>query len=221
MIGRSFLAGVSAAALFAVASPALADISIVQGNVPGSLSPVHLDGTDDGTDAIVNGTVNPNDTGVIITGTEPISVSSNGGGQGQAWVIGSDGGLTSLDIALADGGTFDALEFNLNAPNGGGPPVNWSVTIEAFDQDGSLSQTFNDITNNQFFNIFTTNGQHLTHVRFTTNTDLAGVGQIRLGTGGALAIVPEPAAWAMMIVGFGGVGALMRRRRGLALAATA
>jgi hypothetical protein len=25
--------------------------------------------------------------------------------------------------------------------------------------------------------------------------------------------VPEPGAWAMMIMGFGGVGALMRRRR--------
>src|SRR5262245_17493699 len=30
--------------------------------------------------------------------------------------------------------------------------------------------------------------------------------------------VPEPAAWAMMILGFGGVGSLMRRRRGLATA---
>ncbi len=30
--------------------------------------------------------------------------------------------------------------------------------------------------------------------------------------------VPEPATWAMMIIGFGGVGALMRRRRTLAFA---
>jgi hypothetical protein len=27
------------------------------------------------------------------------------------------------------------------------------------------------------------------------------------------AAVPEPTTWAMMIIGFGGVGALMRRRR--------
>jgi hypothetical protein len=33
------------------------------------------------------------------------------------------------------------------------------------------------------------------------------------------AAVPEPGAWAMMIVGFGGVGALLRRRRGFAHAA--
>jgi hypothetical protein len=32
------------------------------------------------------------------------------------------------------------------------------------------------------------------------------------------AVVPEPAAWALMIVGFGGVGAVLRRRRGGAVA---
>lgn len=30
--------------------------------------------------------------------------------------------------------------------------------------------------------------------------------------------IPEPATWAMMILGFGGVGAILRRRRGFALA---
>jgi hypothetical protein len=34
---------------------------------------------------------------------------------------------------------------------------------------------------------------------------------------GALAGVPEPAAWALMILGFGGVGAAMRRRGAVAL----
>jgi hypothetical protein len=32
----------------------------------------------------------------------------------------------------------------------------------------------------------------------------------------AAGAIPEPAAWAMMIVGFGGVGALMRRKRAVA-----
>jgi len=36
-------------------------------------------------------------------------------------------------------------------------------------------------------------------------------------TGGA----PEPATWAMILVGFGGIGAMVRRRRALAAAATA
>ena len=33
-----------------------------------------------------------------------------------------------------------------------------------------------------------------------------------------LAAVPEPAAWALMIMGFGGVGAMVRARRRLAVA---
>lgn len=36
--------------------------------------------------------------------------------------------------------------------------------------------------------------------------------------GGGVGPVPEPSAWALMILGFGGVGATMRRRRGLAFA---
>ena len=33
--------------------------------------------------------------------------------------------------------------------------------------------------------------------------------------------VPEPAAWAMMLVGFGGLGAVLRRRRAMTATATA
>ena len=35
----------------------------------------------------------------------------------------------------------------------------------------------------------------------------------------AAAAVPEPAAWALMILGFGGTGAMLRRRRGVAVVA--
>lgn len=40
------------------------------------------------------------------------------------------------------------------------------------------------------------------------------------GTGGVVG-VPEPGAWAMMILGFGGLGVMLRRRRALANVATA
>lgn len=42
--------------------------------------------------------------------------------------------------------------------------------------------------------------------RYTGIDDLSLIGSTSGG-------VPEPAAWALMIVGFGGVGALLRRRR--------
>ncbi len=62
---------------------------------------------------------------------------------------------------------------------------------------------------------FTTNGR-LTF-NFGSAIDsvvlFAGGNSFEISDVGASATVPEPAAWAMMILGFGGVGALMRRRR--------
>jgi hypothetical protein len=52
------------------------------------------------------------------------------------------------------------------------------------------------------------------HIGVCTNAactgDFAATGFATTGGGGG---VPEPATWAMMILGFGGIGALMRRRR--------
>jgi hypothetical protein len=68
---------------------------------------------------------------------------------------------------------------------------------------------------------FTTNG------RLTFSFDSAidrvdfasGNYSLEIGDIGAVALVPEPAAWAMMVLGFGGVGGLFRRRRQMMLAA--
>ncbi|MBJ7413077.1 MAG: PEP-CTERM sorting domain-containing protein [Phenylobacterium sp.] len=40
-----------------------------------------------------------------------------------------------------------------------------------------------------------------------------GVGEIIFADGSSVGGVPEPATWAMMIMGFGGIGATLRRRR--------
>ncbi len=48
-----------------------------------------------------------------------------------------------------------------------------------------------------------------------------GIGEVVFNstTPAPVGVVPEPATWAMMIMGFGGIGAAMRRRRNQALAA--
>jgi hypothetical protein len=62
---------------------------------------------------------------------------------------------------------------------------------------------------------FTTNGR----VTFSFDSAISGL-ELASGTNslevsdvGAVAAVPEPGAWAMMIFGFGGVGGLLRHRR--------
>lgn len=62
---------------------------------------------------------------------------------------------------------------------------------------------------NPYFQIFGGNGQDF-EFDFTIT---------RLGDGGGGGAVPEPGAWALMILGFGAVGATLRRRRAAPLAA--
>jgi hypothetical protein len=205
MMYRSILAAGAAIAAFTVAGPALADITIVEGNVPGALDTILLDGDDSGTDNQVLGRSNAGWT-VLIQGEENIEATTTG----QPWVVGTDGGLTFLRISTP-GATFTGAELNINDPDGG-PPVQWDIVLNGYDQlGGTFTASFDDITNNQFFNWVASNGQTISSIDLRTSGDVA-VGQIRLG--GITGVVPEPATWAMMIVGFGGVGALMRRRRG-------
>ena len=63
--------------------------------------------------------------------------------------------------------------------------------------------------------------------RAIKNTGIGTVGTVAFNNG-AVAVpvapgVPEPASWALLILGFGGIGGMvrMRRRKGLARAATA
>lgn len=55
-------------------------------------------------------------------------------------------------------------------------------------------------------------------IRWGPDASVGGIDNIRYDVQGA---VPEPATWAMMILGFGGVGALLRYRRRSPLAAMA
>jgi len=207
MTFRHILAAGAAIAGLSVAGPALADVTIVMGNVPGALDTILLDGNDDGTDNLLLGQSNAGWT-VLIEGEEDIDATTTG----QPWVVGSDGGLTFLRITTP-GATFTGAELQINEPDGTtGPPQTWDIVLHGYDQFGTqFTNSFNDITNNEWFNWTTANGQVLTAIDFRTDGDVA-MGQLRLG--GITAVpVPEPATWAMMIIGFGGVGALMRRRR--------
>jgi hypothetical protein len=49
-------------------------------------------------------------------------------------------------------------------------------------------------------------------VRISSTASLSDVRQVRLGGIQTAAAVPEPATWALMLMGFGAVGYSMRRR---------
>ena len=163
-------------------------------------------------DFIVLGLTNQTATQVNFLSDENIFAPSNG----QARIKADDGEFTFLDITLADPGLgFTAFEFNLDAVADG------KVTLTFFDQfNNAVGDSFGLNRNgSNFFNATATGGDLITRVLVSSSVGLSDIAQVRLGVGpidrdgGGGQAVPEPATWAMMILGFGGVGSLMRRRR--------
>jgi opacity protein-like surface antigen len=58
------------------------------------------------------------------------------------------------------------------------------------------------------------NGETFSSLSFTSTGNLSSVEQVRVDIAGNVRAVPEPATWAMMVLGFVGVGFMAYRRRG-------
>jgi hypothetical protein len=202
-----------AAALALLAGPASATIVFGTGNPGGGLDTLTLPqaADDDGSDNLLVGTVSPADTQVSITGDENIDSASSG----QARVVASDGStLDFLNFALQDGFGASTFVFNLNNVGSIG-----AVVLQAVDQFNHTytSNPYSLGNGENFFNITSLDDQLITKVSFLS-TPLADVRQIRLGEVQLVSGIPEPASWSLIIAGIAGVGALLRRRRGVVFA---
>ena len=145
---------------------------------------------------------------------------------------------TLNSVVYDDGGTASGT-FATDSTTGLATAVNISVTagpnLSAFTFDGATSQILNNIFfNNQsfvavnnaftryvsfaFVNPLTAPGSNPLNIGIFPNRaswDCANCGNIRYAVSGfaTSGAVPEPAAWALMIAGFGLVGGAMRRRQ--------
>jgi len=194
-----------AAAALTAALPANAAVIFTSKNQPGSLDTVHLAGNESPT--VVEGEVKGQNI-VRITGTEAINPSNDGGGQ--PWVVAGDGTLNRLTFSLINGLTFGEISFNL-VPLDAQGNTSWTATLSAISGNGAVVPETFTIKGNQFFDAYTTDGWRITSVTFDTPVDLQGVGQIRIGD--IPGVVPEPGTWLFMTVGFGLLGATLRRKR--------
>jgi hypothetical protein len=151
---------------------------------------------------------------VTFTGGELL----DGDGSGQAVVSASDGSLnTWLEFGLVDA-TFNLATFNLSPIDGnqpGTPLKATSVQVSYIPTFGGSPITYTLNTNGQnFYGIYGSEGEQLQSIRFENFSPAgAGIGDIRqVRVGGINGAVPEPATWAMLLFGFGAVGAMLRRR---------
>jgi hypothetical protein len=193
---------VAGALALALSTPAFADITVLTGQAPGALDPVNFNNGDTG--FLITGLVGPDDAAVSFNGAEALVV------QGQS-IEAVAGNFNFLLFTLADAGlAFTSAQFNLDAAEDG------TTSIFAYDQFGNgFGGNFSvGVNGGNIFNVAASNGQRIQSIVVMSNADLNDVSQVRLS--GISALVPEPASWAMMIMGFGAAGAVVRQRRRIA-----
>jgi len=198
-------AGASTIALLAVAGSAAATITLSAGSFGGT--GVHS------TAGLSNGTV----TG--LAGTDPVTLSTIGDlldtkGGGESAYKAHDGLMDDFSITFTN--NYDAVTFNLNIPNGR-PTTDFTLSVNG--GPFSFSETGLGKGENKF-QLSATGADFIHSLVFKfTGADVQDVRQIRVGNRHideaptAATSVPEPATWAMMVMGFVGLGALLRRRR--------
>jgi hypothetical protein len=127
---------------------------------------------------------------------------------GAATVSTNDGsGFGQLTFKLLGGFGFSQADFGILQATD-------DITLHFILSDGTTQDiTIPKPTGNEPFGIQASAGTFITQVDINTTAGSYNTfKQLKLG-GFSPGAVPEPATWAMMLLGFGGIGMAMRRRR--------
>jgi hypothetical protein len=229
---KSLVAALAAVCAIGAAGQASAAVVFGTGSL-GGLTQVHSTGSQASAPTVYGALQGGGPQVSIHSATNNLSV--NGGGYAQF-----DGPFTTAEFFFTsfDGG-FTAANFGLTAPKvNGANGVPAYLDVFAYDLDGNaLPVMISDglggyvalnkysLSNNlNTLNISTTSGEILSRLAFAaysttgvtpTPRELGDIRHIDLNAVAApiTSAVPEPATWAMMIAGFGLMGAMLRRGR--------
>jgi hypothetical protein len=146
--------------------------------------------------------------------TSTSNLESTGGGHATVTGNGGSGGdgFNDITLSIEDGFTFTALEVNLDGM-AVFEPFNAIVEYSVLGSNAFVLAGEVTITNGSNFSLLASTGEFFDAVRFT-GVDGARFNLIRqVDVNAQVAPVPEPATWAMFLIGFGAVGYSMRSRK--------
>ena len=171
---------------------------------------VHADGTQTGTS--ISGHVNIDGSDVNFSSSDTLGMI----GSGEATVS----GLPSMsDLLVTFEKSWDKITFNFSDLDGAASDftllVNGTALFSASPNPGDDACDFCIINNGE--NKFTISGTGINSLAFTFDPDIDNAKQFRVE---GLSLIPEPGTWAMMILGFGAVGSMLRHARRRAAATT-
>ncbi len=183
----------------ALASPAHATVvidgfSLNTGSF-GAATGVHSTGTQSGT--TLNGFVNTDGSGVTFSSTSALKIT----GSGEATVLPVSGSITNLNVLFEK--AWNNVTFSFAGSTG-----TFLLLVNGSSLFSSPVCNICTIGNGQ--NKFTLSGNGITSLAYTFNPGVDTAKQFRVE--GVSPAVPEPATWAMMLLGFGVLGFGMRRR---------
>jgi PEP-CTERM motif len=120
--------------------------------------------------------------------------------------------FTTLTLTPVNPNEFNAFSFRGQLVGQGNTLENFSLTV--LDNQGHSSQLFpfSNQANQDFgpFGIHSLDGETIKSIVLS---DATGFKEEKQFAFGAVAAVPEPSTWAMMILGFAGIGFMTYRRR--------
>ena len=194
------LAAASAAYMFAAAGAAQAadtvdGYSLDTGSFGTGLG-VHSTGTQSGT--TIDGVVNIDGSAVTFSSTDTLTMT----GSGEATVLPLAGAISNLDVLFAK--AWDNITFSFAGDDG-----TFSMLVNGTSLFSGPSCTICTIGNGQ--NKFTLSGSGISSLEFDFVPGISTAKQFRVE--GLSSAVPEPATWAMLLIGFGAIGSSLRRRK--------
>ena len=193
---------------------------------------VHNPGSNPDSTLLTENTV-PGTFLVDYTSTSLLHDNGNSGGFATVTGVGGMGGTGFVNLTIApENADFTGIKFNLIIPNnplapGNGTSFDFTTTVFFL---GGTSQTFTDtaLSAPDRYLVSADPGQVMTKIVFSAlDADYNGLTEVPFNFDGieqvsfdGLSAIPEPATWAMFLVGFGAIGFAMRgsRRRQLVAA---